>query len=246
LQLVETILKQSNASPCAIIDGASNVIYIHGRTGQFLEPAPGKISVNILDMARDGLKSALSSAIRKVAIHKQEVIIRDLQIESNEGQLLLDLSLKPVPMDSYMHGLIMVVFDEKKESTNTDKKSPTKKTLAGSGKPYDELERELHYTKENLQITIEELETSNEELKSTNEELQSTNEEMETSKEELQSLNEESVTVNSELQCRIDELSTINDDMKNLLDSTNIATLFLDIDLGVRRFTPKLSDIIPL
>jgi len=121
------------------------------------------------------------------------------------------------------------------------------------GKSAEELGRELQYTKENLQTTIEELETSNEELKSTNEELQSTNEElqstneeMETSKEELQSLNEESATVNAELQSRIDELSQTNDDMKNLLDSTNIATLFLDIDLCIRRFTPKATEIVPL
>jgi two-component system CheB/CheR fusion protein len=112
---------------------------------------------------------------------------------------------------------------------------------------------ELQYSKENLQTTIEELETSNEELKSTNEELQSTNEELqstneelETSKEELQSLNEESATVNAELQAGIDELSKSNDDMKNLLDSTEIATIFLDTELRVRRFTPRATEIIPL
>ncbi|MDM8538171.1 PAS domain-containing protein, partial [Desulfobacterales bacterium HSG17] len=114
-------------------------------------------------------------------------------------------------------------------------------------------EQELQYTKENLQTTIEELETSNEELKSTNEELQSTNEELqstneelETSKEELQSLNEESATVNAELQSRIDDLSDANDDMKNLLDCTEIATIFLDTDLNIRRFTPQATKIIPM
>ena len=111
----------------------------------------------------------------------------------------------------------------------------------------------MQYTKENLQSTIEELETSNEEMKSTNEELQSTNEELqssneelETSKEELQSLNEESATVNAELQSRIDELVNAKDDIKNLLDATEIASIFLDINLGVRRFTPKATEIFPL
>jgi two-component system CheB/CheR fusion protein len=115
------------------------------------------------------------------------------------------------------------------------------------------LEQELKYSQEHLQTSIEELETSNEELKSsneelqsTNEELQSTNEEMETSKEELQSLNEELVTVNAELQGKIDELAHTNDDMKNLLDSTKIATVFLDSDLRIKRFTSEANKIINL
>lgn len=115
------------------------------------------------------------------------------------------------------------------------------------------MELQLRDLKENLQTTVEEMETSNEELKSTNEELQSTNEELqstneelETSKEELQSMNEESITVNIELQNRIDELTKSNDDMKNLLDSTQIATIFLDTEMQIRRFTPSVRDIIPL
>ena len=117
----------------------------------------------------------------------------------------------------------------------------------------EELEQDLQHTQESLQTTIEELETTNEELKSaneelqsTNEELQSTNEEMETSKEELQSLNEEASTVNAELQSRIDELSKTNDDIKNLLDSTEIAAIFLDAELCIRRFTPRATEVIPL
>ncbi|MCU7866850.1 MAG: PAS domain-containing protein, partial [Candidatus Thiodiazotropha sp. (ex Lucinoma borealis)] len=253
LQLVETILQQSNTPPCVIIDDNSNVIYIHGRIGQFLEPAEGRISVNILEMARPDLKSGLASAIRKVAMHKQEVTVRDLNIGHGNGRLLLDLLVKPILEQSVMHGLMMVVFEEKSKSSKIDMVKPQSGIKKVKKKSVEELENELQYTKENLQTTIEELETSNEELKSTNEELQSTNEElqstneeMETSKEELQSLNEESATVNAELQSRIDELSQTNDDMKNLLDSTEIATLFLDVDLCIRRFTPKVTEIVPL
>ncbi|MCU7829290.1 MAG: PAS domain-containing protein [Candidatus Thiodiazotropha sp. (ex Myrtea sp. 'scaly one' KF741663)] len=253
LQLVETILQQSNTPPCVIIDDGCNVIYVHGRIGRFLEPAEGRISVNILEMAQPDLKSGLASAIRKVAVHKQEVILRDLEIDHANGHLFLDLSVTPVLEQSIMRGLMMVVFEEKTKPSKTGAQKPQSMTKRAKSKSAEELERELQYTKENLQTTIEELETSNEELKSTNEELQSTNEElqstneeMETSKEELQSLNEESATVNAELQSRIDELSQTNDDMKNLLDSTDIATLFLDADLCIRRFTPKATEIIPL
>jgi len=102
LQLVETILQQSHTPPCVIIDDACNVVYIHGKTGRFLEPAEGKISVNILEMARQGLKSGLASSIRKVAIHKQEIIMRDLQLEQSDGHLFLDLSVKPILEQSMM------------------------------------------------------------------------------------------------------------------------------------------------
>ena len=116
-----------------------------------------------------------------------------------------------------------------------------------------ELERELQYTKETLQSTVEELQTSNEELKSTNEELQSTNEELqsaneelETSKEEMQSLNEELQTVNAQLQGKVDDLAQANDDMQNLLNSTDIATIFLDQKLHIKRFTAEATKLVKL
>jgi two-component system, chemotaxis family, CheB/CheR fusion protein len=253
LQLVETILLQSDTPPCAIVNDACNVVYIHGRTGRFLEPAEGKASVNIVEMARPGLGKDLVAAIRQVATHKQEVVIRDIKVQSNGDHLFLTLTARPILEQISMRGLIMVVFEE--TATPTQEKACSKPTPVKQrrGRSIDELEQELQYNRESLQTTIEELETSNEELKSTNEELQSTNEELqstneelETSKEELQSLNEESATVNAELQARIDELSKTNDDMKNLLDSTEIATVFLDTDLRVSRFTARATDLIPL
>ena len=114
----------------------------------------------------------------------------------------------------------------------------------------DELERELNYTRENLQATIEgqqasneELKSTNEELQSTNEELQSTNEELETSKEELQSVNEELITVNAELQAKIEQLAGMQNDMKNLLDNINIGTVFLDELMMIRRFTRDATKV---
>ena len=148
----------------------------------------------------------------------------------------------------------MVVFDEVK----VEEVQRAEILVAESGKEarsarIKQLEHELASTKEYLQTTIEELETTNEELKSTNEELQSsneelqsTNEELETAKEEQQSINEELVTVNSELQQKIDALSKANDDMNNLMASTQIGTIFLDIDLNIQRFTPAVTKIMNL
>jgi two-component system CheB/CheR fusion protein len=253
LQLIETILNESDTPPCAIIDDTCNIIYIHGRTGRYLEPAEGKASANILEMARPGLKEVLATTVHKVATRKKEVSCTDLRVKLNGGFLNLDLTVKPVFGQGNIKGLMMVIFQELKAAAEgeTAKKS---RTLDKQGnKTLTELELELQHNRESLQSTIEELETSNEELKSTNEELQSTNEELqstneelETSKEELQSLNEESTTVNAELHSHIEQLSMANDDMKNLLDSTEIATIFLDVDLCIRRFTPRSTSIIPL
>jgi two-component system CheB/CheR fusion protein len=245
-KLVETILQESGTPPCVIIDEKLNIVYIHGRTGKYLEPAPGRVCFNILDMARPGLKTVLASAIRKTAIIKQEIVRKDVDIEDNGSSIKIDLTVKPVPAYGALRGMLMVVFKDS-EKAKTRPKATQKNDTIGR------LEQELQSTKENLQTTIEELETANEELKSTNEELQSTNEElqstneeMETSKEELQSLNEESATVNAELQSRVDELSDANDDMKNLLNSTQIGTIFLDMDMNIRRFTDRVTGLIPL
>ena len=253
LQMVETILSQSDAPACAIVNDACNVVYIHGRTGRFLEPAIGKASMNIVEMARPGLKVELAAAIGQVAANKQEAVFKGLRVEFNGGKLFVDLTVKPVMEQSAVRGLMMVVFEETARPTKARTVKPKIKTIKRRGETVAEIEQELRYTRESLQSTIEELETSNEELKSTNEELQSTNEELqstneelETSKEELQSLNEESATVNTELQCRLDELNRTHDDMKNLLDSTDIAIIFLDADMRCRGFTPKAQEIIPL
>jgi len=252
IQLVESILKQSDIAPCAVIDEQSNVIYVHGRLGQYLEPAEGRGLSNILEMARTAeLKNELTHSIRKVVLHKKTITTRAFPTQDSGSNIVLDIIVKPLDNIGNLGGLMMVSFVEQapalKNAVATTKKGSTGK---GDG---DKLRQELDSTRESLQSTIEELETSNEELKSsneelqsTNEELQSTNEELETSKEELQSLNEESVTVNSELQSRFDQLTATNDDIKNLLDSTQIATLFLDTSLKVRRFTPKMTDIINL
>ena len=249
MQLVETILRHSSAPPCAIIDANNNIIYVHGRLGQYLEPAQGKISINIVEMARHGLKDELMSAIRQAALSKKKVQKKVFSIQQDGSQISVTMTINPILEHASFPGLLMVSFEDTPPKTVL--KQNKSRQLPATAQEIKTLQEQLDFTKENLQTTIEELETSNEELKSTNEELQSTNEELqstneelETSKEELQSLNEEALTVNAELQSRIDELQSANDDMKNLFDSTLVATLFLDTRFCIRRITPKVKDFI--
>ena len=252
LQIVEAVLRQSSAASCVVIDSEKNIIYVHGRLGRYLDPAEGYLSSNLLQMARtEQLRNELTNCLRKATISKKKVQKKAIALQTDGEKSSLDLSVIPLQDIAYFENLLMVVFEQTPElaQVEPDKLSVTCSTDQDTVK----LQQELKTTRDNLHTTIEDLETSNEELKSsneelqsTNEELQSTNEELETSKEELQSLNEESTTVNAELQSRIDELSQTNDDIKNLLNSTQIATLFLDTELKIRRFTPKMTDIISL
>jgi two-component system CheB/CheR fusion protein len=251
-QHLEKILLEHYAPACVVINEKNEIIYIHGRTGSYLEPAPGKANLNILEMVRPSLKIKLSSAIRKAFTQQQEIYYHNLHIENNGISIDLNLRIKPLGEIEHFQKTLLVIFENVNMASSNIPKTPSPSTEKHESQ-LTELEQELNHTKETLQITIEELETSNEELKSsneelqsTNEELQSTNEEIETSKEELQSVNEELATVNTELQHRIDQLSNANDDMMNILDSTDISTIFLDNELCVKRFTPRVKEVINL
>ena len=250
-RFVEKTLLEKYAPPCVIVDQKGEILYLHGQTGKYLAPAPGRPRWNIVDMAREGLKLQLPSAIRKAISQKKDVTYEGLRVKDNGGFILVNLTVRPVSDPQDLQGMIMVVF----EDVTTPKQAESGKTKRRSKKnteiQLEALEQELQHTKENLRTTVEELETSNEELKSTNEELQSTNEELqstneelETSKEELQSLNEELVTVNSELEGKIEDLTKSHNDIRNFMDSTEIATIFLDDELRIKRFTPPATKLV--
>jgi two-component system, chemotaxis family, CheB/CheR fusion protein len=252
-QLAEGFLIKSYAPPSVLINEDGDIQYIHGRTGKYLEPAQGEAKFNILEMAREGLRVELSRALRKAIAERQDVVCRGLRVRINGDMQSVDLFVKPVRERGVPAGLLMVMF----EDVGSDEKAMEAETKGRlkkkSHKRIEVVEQELQWTKESLQSTIEELETinealsaTNEELQSTNEELQSANEELETSKEEQQSLNEELVTVNTELQSKVDELSRVNDDMRNLLDSTEIPTIFLDTELKIKRFTFHAAKVVHL
>ena len=251
-QFAEKVILKSYSPNCVIISEHGDIVYIHGRTGKYLELTHGEAKMNIFQMAREGLQQELPSLIRKVLSSKKSLTAEGIKVKTNGSTQLINLTVKPIKEPKEMQGSLLLIFEE----VLPQKKVSTSKNIhyeKKSDKFIKELEHELKSAKENLRSTVEELETSNEELKSTNEEMQSTNEEMqssneemETSKEELQSLNEELVTVNTELQNKNDELSVINNDMKNLLESNDIPTIFLDNNLIIKRFTFHATKVVNL
>jgi two-component system CheB/CheR fusion protein len=245
-------LLQSYAPAAVTIDARGDILFVHGDTGRYLRPAPGPLSNNVVDMAREGLQQPLRAALLGAAAEAEPQRSGEVSVKTNGGFSLVRFSLRRLPGQ---HGktkigtpLLLVCFEDVAEAAPalpTNKKRPGKaSTTSNEHDRIAFLENELAYNKENLQATIEEAQAANEELKSTNEELQSTNEELqssneelETSKEELQSLNEETITVNSELNARIEQLSSLQNDMKNLFDNINVGTLFVDHSLIIRRYT---------
>ena len=252
-ELAQQALLAHYTPACAIINERCEVLYIHGRAGKYLEPASGEASLNIMRMAREGLRLELTTAIRKAVAQKEAVHYRGLQVKANGETHRLNLIVQPVLEPASMRGLMLVMFEDVPPENDLEVVGVSEDQITDADQRIVELEQELRAKEEYLQTAIEELETSNEELKSTNEELQSaneelqsTNEELETSKEELQSVNEELVTVNTELQRKLDELAQANNDMNNLLAGTDIGTVFVDNDLLILRFTPPATRVINL
>jgi two-component system CheB/CheR fusion protein len=253
--LADQLVLEHYSSPAVLVNDKGDILYVSGRTGKYLEPAAGKANWNIFAMVREGLRYELTNAFQKVLRQKGTVVLKRLRIETNGEEHYVNLKVQRLEEPEPLRGSVMIVFADAAAPPET--KAPGRAGKHGKVVVHNhrlaELERkhqqvclELQTTREDMQASQEELRSANEEMQSTNEEMQSTNEELTTSKEEMQSLNEELQTVNAELQVRVDELSRSNNDMKNLLNSTDIATLFLDKDLQVRRFTTQATKIIKL
>ena len=258
--LTEQALLKQSAVVGILINGYGDILYIHGRSGMFLEPPPGEAGIsNVLKMARDGLRHELATALKSAAKTGEVVQCMGLSVKTNGDYSPVNMTLCPViPLvaegtDSLWYLVILEKGVSPSMSGGSLLPVEREKTDGEKHESLAALKRQLRAKDAYLQTANEELETSNEELKSSNEEmqsvneeLQSTNEELETSKEELQSLNEELATVNTELQIKVADLSRINNDMNNLVAGTGIATVFVDFDLRLLRFTSAATRIINL
>ena len=249
--LTDKLLLQQFSPASVLINELGDILYITGKTGKYLEPAAGKANMNVFSMAREGLNTMLTGAIRKAKQNYEPVFLKNLKVGTNGGTQLVDVTIQQNEKPEALKGSIIIIFSD--VATPIPEKSIKKSTGKFSTIQHQEIKNELQRANEELQSTREEMQTSQEELKSTNEELQSTNEELQstneeltTSKEEMQSLNEELQTVNMELQSKIGDFELANNDMINLLNSIDIATLFLDKELNIRRFTEQLTKIIKL
>ncbi len=247
--LADRLILQQYSPAAVLVNGKGDILYINGRTGKYLEPAAGKINWNIFAMAREGLNYKLRNAFYKALRLKEAVTLKNVVVIHEGGSQMVDISVNPLKEPEALRGMIMIAFTDVftpdiSESIDTIGHSPA------SSQREVELERELFQLRQawqgasaEMQIAQEEFKSSHEELQSANEELQSTNEELTTTNEEVQSLNEELKTIQYEQQDMIDEQSLVINDVKNLMDSTKIATLFLDKTMCVKRFTSQMSEV---
>jgi two-component system, chemotaxis family, CheB/CheR fusion protein len=251
----EHLILQAHAPPAVVVNADGDVVFISGSTGKYLEPAAGKTNWNFHAMARQGLREPLTDALKLAAGQRDPVRLRGLQVQSPGGNHRVDVTLQALEKPAAMQGMVMIVFNEvpaplaRRARRKTNGSEADESHEAALQQYRDEIQKlrdETRASKEELQSTNEELQSTNEELQSTNEELQSANEELTTSKEEMQSMNEELQTINAEMQRKLDDLALAQSDMKNLLNSTDIAMLFLDKGLNVRRYTERASKIINL
>jgi two-component system CheB/CheR fusion protein len=229
------------ASAAVLVNGQGDILYLHGRTGMYLEPVPGEAGINnVLKMAREGLRRELITALHKATLSKEIVRCHGLRVKSNGDFTYVNLAVRPVkPGKTELKGAIseqlyLVILEEVQESEVSKQNTDDRRQMTDIGGPMTSsdavtiavLKQELRAKEEYLQSTNEELESSNEELKSSNEEMQSVNEEWQSTNEELE--------------------TSLNNDMNNLLAGTGIATVFVDHKLRILRFTPATTKFINL
>jgi two-component system CheB/CheR fusion protein len=234
-----------------ITDENFQILHFSGRTGRYIEPTAGAATLDLLGLVHRDLRLELRTALGRAVETNEAAQAEQVQLGLNGHRIMVDITVEPVPDGPAGHRNFVVLFKDGpvRPVDNGDLNS---NTLVRT-EHVERLESELRATRERLQATIEELESTNEELKSSNEEyqslneeLQSANEELETSREELQSVNEELTTVNGELAHRVQELTRATSDLKNFLESTQIATVFLDNELRVMNFTPAITQVLHL
>jgi len=240
------VLLQVHAPPAVVVNATGDIVYISGRTGKYLEPAAGKANWNFHAMVRDKLREPVATALRQAVKTDAMVQVRGLQLAAAGGAQVVDVTVQPLREPAALAGTVMIVFRDVASPPPGGKRTAASAAQANHAAELQLCRDEIQTLREENRASREELQSANEELQSTNEELQSANEELTTSKEEMQSMNEELQTVNAEMQSKLDDLALAQSDLKNLLNSTEIAMLFLDQKLNVRRYTDRAAKIINL
>ena len=237
--------------PAVVVDAAGQIQQIHGRVDPFLELPAGRANLSVVEMAREGLRAPLASALREVQKSEAPVVERTARVKTNRSWLSVRLAIGRIDDRRLARPLLLVSFESAKRGARPGAvKASSRPSRGRRSDPRAQLEEELQHTRQDLLRSIDELQSANEELasaneevQSVNEELQSSNEELQTSKEETQSLNEELHTVNAELVQKLQAFEQANDDLLNLIHSIEIATIFLDPALRVKRFTPRARSV---
>jgi two-component system CheB/CheR fusion protein len=237
---LERIILQRYGPACVLVRENGDAVYFSGRISRYLEQPAGGPDTNVLHMAREGVGIPLRTCLHRAVTARARVVQQQVSVQTDGGVSHVDLTVEPLP-EFRDAELYVIVFEEAAPHSIPAPGSNAPASDSGSEDTIRYLENELRAAQEQAQSAYEELETSNEELKSANEEYQSTNEELETSKEELQSFNEELETVNNELNRKVTELDHANSDLQNLLNSTQVAAIFLDSELRIRNFTPAAA-----
>jgi two-component system CheB/CheR fusion protein len=251
-ELMQRLLMEQFGLAAALINRKYEVLYYFGPCTLYFEFPPGEATHDVIRMARDGLRNKLRTAVHR-AIEDNDTVVVTVRVKRDGGYHSVRVTVRPVQAPRAAEGLLLVTFEGAPEQPPSAATAAEPEEAHAGESALRQLEAELKNTREDLECTIEELESSNEELKaaneetlSINEELHAANEELESSKEELQSVNEELTTVNVQLQEKIKELEGANDDMANLLNSTDIATVFLDRAFRIKLFTPAAARLFHL
>jgi two-component system CheB/CheR fusion protein len=241
--LADQVLLQAFSPAAVLVNAAGDIVYISGRTGQYLEPAAGKANWNLHVMLRPALRTPIAMALRQALQERLSVVLKGLPL-SPERPAQLQVTVHPLQEPQALAGMAMVVFKE--YAATGPLSGPATPDDAALNAELQNAQQEMQSLRQEMQASKDQMFTLNEAMKLNNEELQSANEELTTSKEEAQSMNEELQTINNELQTRLDDLALAQSDMQNLLNSTDIATLFLDNELNVRRYTEQAVPIFHL
>ena len=243
----DRVLLQVYAPAAVVVNNAGDIVYISGRTGKYLEPAAGKANWNFHAMVNDGLRAPLAAALKLAATQAEAVQLPHLRTHLTGAAQIVDVTVQAIREPVALKDMLMIVFRDVALGPAVRGRRKAEMALEAShAAEVQQCRDEIQVLREEARASKEELQSANEELQSTNEELQSANEELTTSKEEMQSMNEELQTINAEMHTKLDDLSLAQSDLKNLLNSTDIAMLFLDKKLNVRRYTERASKIISL